>query len=42
MIARLLCKFLGHKRGKRVPDTDDVRCPRCSATWPRPRKAKAS
>lgn len=43
MIAKLLCKFFGHKRGKRYDmppgsDMNGYRCPRCEATWTRPRK----
>lgn len=51
MIARLICWWKGHKRGKRVvytvggPESDGEReyeCPRCGATWIRKiRKAKA-
>lgn len=40
MIARFICRLFGHKRGKRIPDTDFVACPRCAAKWDRPRKAK--
>lgn len=51
MIARFLCWFFGHPRGKRVSvDTTTVhdgiatfRCPRCASTWTRTlRKAKAA
>lgn len=42
MIARLLCKILGHKRGKRVSDTH-VACPRCKTPWERKKQpAKAA
>lgn len=42
MIARLICWMYGHKRGKRVPETNNVRCPRCGAQWERPKKTKAA
>jgi len=29
----IFCKIYGHKRGKRIPDTDVIECPRCKATW---------
>ncbi len=41
MIARLLCKLFGHRRGKRVDGTDTIACPRCNATWTRKIKAAA-
>lgn len=42
MIAKLICKLLGHRRGKRVKGTDTICCPRCNAQWQRPqKKAKA-
>lgn len=43
MIAKLICRFLGHRRGRRLKmegqKTDTLRCPRCSDTWTR--KARA-
>jgi hypothetical protein len=49
VIARLICRFLGHRRGKRLPanpeDTlprlNTFACPRCKATWTRKAKAAA-
>mgnify|MGYP000890613710 CR=1 FL=1 len=43
MIARLICRLFGHKRGVRVSETldgqgsksADFRCPRCNAMWSR-------
>ena len=40
MIAKLLCLFRGHKRGKRV-SPEMVRCPRCGAEWKRPKGVSA-
>jgi hypothetical protein len=51
VIAIMLCKVLGHKRGKRAGDMPLeagriwYRCPRCGATWLRkakPTKLKAA
>jgi len=50
MIARLICRLFGHRRGKRVGITAsggrglvaEFRCPRCSATWTRKDKEKAA
>lgn len=50
MLNRLICKFMGHKRGKREATgafADGYshrlyRCPRCKATWTRPVKAKGA
>lgn len=47
MIARLICLFKGHKRGKRLTmvgftstvPLNHFRCPRCKATWTRKVKA---
>jgi hypothetical protein len=42
MIARLICKVFGHKRGKLTSLIGGVRtigCPRCKATWARKVKA---
>ena len=40
MIARLICRLFGHKRGVRINlagagDTAEFACPRCRATWTR-------
>lgn len=44
MIARLLCRFLGHRRGKRTGVSStlgvQMRCPRCAAVWNRKVKEK--
>lgn len=40
MIAKLICFFKGHKRGKRV-SIIGIRCPRCGAEWVREQKVKA-
>lgn len=42
MIGKLKCLLFGHKRGKRLADTDNIECPRCKATWIRKAAAKAS
>jgi hypothetical protein len=48
MIARLICWWAGHRRGKRVGITAtgtrggvyaEFRCPRCNATWSRKEKS---
>lgn len=47
MIAKLICWWKGHRRGRRVPPlrvgtaTTLFQCPRCHATWSRRTKAKA-
>lgn len=40
VIGKLLCKVLGHRRGRRVSNAL-VACPRCDATWIREKVAKA-
>lgn len=52
LIARLICRFRGHKRGKRIgtavkPDGSPhyaeyalMQCPRCEAKWNRKIQAK--
>lgn len=47
MIAKLLCKLFGHKRGNRTHVSSALgqqyQCPRCKAVWNRkayPRKVK--
>lgn len=40
MITRLLCRLLGHRRGKRV-STTHVRCPRCGREAARAERKKA-
>ena len=46
MIARLICKMLGHRRGKRTGVSSvlgvQMRCPRCAAVWNRKGKAKGA
>ena len=50
MIARLLCRFFGHRRGKRtgifgaaaLADHVEYQCSRCKARWSRKVKAKAA
>ena len=43
MIARLICKLLGHKRGKRTGVSSELgaqlKCPRCKSVWNRKVKA---
>lgn len=39
-VARLVCFFRGHKRGKRIGNTAIVQCPRCGAEWVRMSKVK--
>ena len=41
MINRLKCFLFGHKRGKRVEQTDTIKCPRCESTWTRKAVAEA-
>jgi hypothetical protein len=53
MFGKLICRFKGHKRGKRVMSRADaiahgddgktisLYCPRCGAQWTRKAKAKA-
>lgn len=39
MIAKLICRFLGHRRGKRISPTH-VKCPRCGRESPREKREK--
>lgn len=37
----LICKLPrwlggGHRRGKRLGNSETIECPRCRSTWPRP------
>jgi transcription elongation factor Elf1 len=48
MFGKLICRFKGHKRGRRVVQEGDTSemplrfaCPRCGAQWTRKAKVKA-
>lgn len=50
ILAKLICRFSGHKHGKFVGLTTDsqknvilrtIKCPRCDATWSRKNKEAA-
>lgn len=41
MIPKLLCRLLGHRRGRRISPTH-VKCPRCHRETPRAKRVKAA
>jgi hypothetical protein len=44
MIARLICRLFGHRRGRRISSVlssiKRFECPRCKATWERKARQK--